>query len=273
LPNGIRLISSHTQKTPELFLTNETQKRLNEILSLARITDAMPYMNRIQGGPAVLFIGAPGTGKSLAARHIAEKLAKPLFQLDLGKVVSKWVGETERNLSQVFEQMSGTNGCILIDEADAILGKRVSVKEGRDHYVNITVSHLLSLLEAHKGLVMLTSNLRGNLDGAYSRRFAAIVEFRRPSAELREKIWTNGLSVRVVSTDPQVIAKMAASIDLSAAEINNVITMATAIAAISEDSLSPTHIVQAIIYEKTKTSMTFTKADLHDLAPYADQIL
>lgn len=274
LPNGVRLLDVANQPIDDLLLSDKTQARLEEAIALADYFERETLSGRpVPGGPNVLFYGAPGTGKSLAARHVARRLNRPLFQLDLGGIVSKWVGETERNLSRVFEQMSGTNGCILIDEADAILGKRVSVKEGRDNYVNITVSHLLSLLENHCGMVMLTSNLRANLDDAYIRRFSAVVEFVRPDAVLRQTLWGNALSGCVTAVDRKEIAALAADIDLSAAEIRNAGHLAIALAQARGGIVDCSHVGLAIWRERTKTTLTFTREDLRQLAPFVEGML
>lgn len=261
LPTGIRLIDTGRTAVPDLLVPEETQRRLDEVAALARHLDRRAAAGEpVPGGPAALFVGAPGTGKSLAVRHVARALSKLLFQLDLGAVVSKWVGETERNLSRVFEQMSGTEGCILIDEADALLGKRVSVKEGRDHYVNITVSHLLTLLENHRGPVFLTSNLRANLDDAYTRRFASVVEFKRPDAELRRAMWRTVLAQSEVAG---ALADLAATVELSAAEISNAHLLAEALA--DGGPIDARHLARAVLREKTKVTQTFSKADLRAL--------
>ena len=267
LPAGIRLISTAQRPLPDLLISAEMTERLAEIEALACLAEEAPSD---AGGPAVLFVGAPGTGKSLAARHLAKRLGRPLFQLDLGAIVSKWVGETERNLSRVFEQMAGTEGCILIDEADALLGKRVNVKEGRDHYVNITVSHLLMLLENHRGLVFLTSNLRANLDDAYTRRFAAVVEFKRPDAELRTRLWQGVLDRHSVEGDIPELVRLAGSIDLSAAEIANAGRLAVALARLDGGPITAGTLARAVLREKTKVTATFARTDLRMLAPYLE---
>lgn len=266
-PEGVRLVSGDMRALPQLHLTAQTARRLAEVEALIRLIG-----DRAQAGiagPSVLFTGGPGTGKTLAVHHLAHRLERPLYQIDLGRVVSKWLGETERNLTRIFTEMSGTQGCILIDEADALLGKRVEVRESRDQHANVTVSHLLSLLESHKGPVFLTTNLRGNLDAAYIRRFAAVVDFRRPDASLRGLVWRDALARLHPAASPEEIgerARLSLSVDLSAAEIANTALVATALA---DGALpAPGNLARAIRLEKIKAGLTFAPADLGDLAAY-----
>jgi SpoVK/Ycf46/Vps4 family AAA+-type ATPase len=201
---------------------------------------------------------------------MAERLGRPLYQIDLGRVVSKWMGETERNLSRIFEEMSGTEGMILIDEADALLGKRVEVKESRDQHANVTVSHLLSLLERHFGPVFATTNLRGNLDTAYIRRFSAVVDFHRPNRGLRQNLWADALRRAGLSkARAEALAMEAAHPEMSAAEIANAAVVAQALAPGGRPGGA--EIARAIMLEKTKGEMTFAPEDLGPLAPHWPQ--
>jgi SpoVK/Ycf46/Vps4 family AAA+-type ATPase len=184
--------------------------------------------------------------------------------------MSKWVGETEKNLSRIFERMSGLRGVILIDEADSLLGKRVAVKEGRDATANLLVSHLLGLLEYHEGLVILTTNLRANIDDAYIRRFAAVIEFTRPDVALRRKLWHDALAGLPLSTGVEELAGLAAKVDLSGAEIRNIAMLAAAIAADQRRAVSPADLARAAMREKTKTTLTFSRRDLRTLEPFVE---
>lgn len=269
LPAGISLCDNGSAPIPDLILQPKTASELREVTALARYSVKNSSGHAVvRGGPAILLTGPPGTGKSLAARHIARDIERPLFQLNLGEIVSKWLGQTERNLSRVFEQMAGTRGAMLIDECDAILGRRVSVKEGRDHWVNLTVSHLLMLLERHQGPVILTSNLRTNLDDAYLRRFAAVVDFRRPDAALRQRIWLRELEPFLTQTKREEIAALAASVDLSAAEIANACFFAAALADAKGVQIDAAHVARAVQAERTKSTATFAPSDLNALSAF-----
>ena len=141
------------------------------------------------GGVKALFTGEPGTGKTLAAEVIAGMLGLTLLKIDLSQVVSKWVGETEKNLETAFRQAEDSQALLFFDEADALFGKRGEVKHGMDRYANLEVGFLLQRLEQSDALVILASNLKENLDKAFTRRFHYIIHFPRPEISERERIW------------------------------------------------------------------------------------
>ena len=141
------------------------------------------------GGIKALFTGEPGTGKTLAAEVIANELGRPLLKLDLSRVVSKWVGETEKHLDAVFLEAQGRDSVLCLDEADSLLGKRGEIRQGTDRYANLEVSYLLQRLEEHSGLVVMASNHKENIDPAFMRRFQTILHFARPGPLERANIW------------------------------------------------------------------------------------
>ena len=141
------------------------------------------------GGVKALFTGEPGTGKTLAAEVIAGMLGLTLLKIDLSQVVSKWVGETEKNLEAAFRRAEDSQALLFFDEADALFGKRGEVKHGMDRYANLEVGFLLQRLEQSDALVILASNLKENLDKAFTRRFHYIIHFPRPEVSERERIW------------------------------------------------------------------------------------
>lgn len=270
LPSGVVLEDDGTGPLPALLLPPETARHLDEIAALARFSLARQLDEGAgaPGGPAVLMTGPPGTGKTLAARHLARRLNRPLFRLELGGIVSKWMGETERNLTSVFQQMSGTRGCILMDECDTILSRRVQVRESRDQTANMTVSHVLMLMERHRGPVFATSNLRSNIDDAFIRRFAAVIEFRRHDRALREVAWARALAGSVADDQTAPLARLAAGIDLSPAEIANAAHYARALAGAEGAVPGAVHLARAIRRERGKGAATFTRAELMALAPF-----
>jgi len=141
------------------------------------------------GGIKALFTGDPGTGKTLAAEVIAKELGRPLLKLDLSRVVSKWVGETEKHLDAVFLEAQDRDSVLCLDEADSLLGKRGEIRQGTDRYANLEVSYLLQRLEEHPGLIVMASNHKENIDPAFMRRFQTILHFPRPGPNERAKIW------------------------------------------------------------------------------------
>lgn len=140
-------------------------------------------------GFSALFTGPYGTGKTMAAAVIASDLGLPLYRIDLSALVSKYIGETEKNLSKVFDVADSTNSILFFDEADALFGKRSEVRDSHDRYANIEITYLLQKLENFQGITILATNLRENLDDAFLRRIRFIVEFPSPSHEERRSLW------------------------------------------------------------------------------------
>jgi SpoVK/Ycf46/Vps4 family AAA+-type ATPase len=140
-------------------------------------------------GISALFSGPSGTGKSMAAEAIACELGLDLYRIDLSRVVSKYIGETERNLGNVFDEAEGAGAILLFDEADALFGKRSEVKDSHDRYANLEISYLLQRMETYDGLAILTTNQRGALDPAFLRRIRFVVQFPFPDAAARAEIW------------------------------------------------------------------------------------
>lgn len=144
-------------------------------------------------GVTALFAGESGTGKSMSAEALAGELHVPLFSVDLASIVDKYIGETEKNLEEVFRAVENEDGVLLFDEADALFGKRSDVSDARDRYANIEVAYLLQRIESFDGLAILTTNLRANLDEAFQRRLDMIVDFPEPDREARKLIWAKAL--------------------------------------------------------------------------------
>ena len=140
-------------------------------------------------GITALFSGASGTGKTMAAEVLAAELELDLYRIDLSSVVSKYIGETEKNLRQVFDAADAGGAILLFDEADALFGKRTEVKDSHDRYANIEVSYLLQRMEEYRGLAILTTNLKDGVDQAFLRRLRFVVNFPFPNAAAREEIW------------------------------------------------------------------------------------
>ena len=140
-------------------------------------------------GISALFSGPSGTGKTMAGEVLANELKLDLYRIDLSQVVSKYIGETEKNLRRVFDAAEEGGAILLFDEADALFGKRSEVKDSHDRYANIEVSYLLQRMEAYRGLAILTTNMKSALDTAFLRRMRFIVQFPFPDAAQREQIW------------------------------------------------------------------------------------
>ena len=136
-----------------------------------------------------LFAGESGTGKTLAAEAIANEVELDLYRIDLATLVSKYIGETEKNLKRLFDAAETSGAVLLFDEADALFGKRSEVKDSHDRYANIEVAYLLQRIEAYRGLAVLTTNMKSALDRAFLRRIRFVVSFPFPDAAAREQIW------------------------------------------------------------------------------------
>jgi len=134
-----------------------------------------------------LFIGADSTGKTLAAETLASNTKKDLYRIDLGRVVSKYIGETEKNLEKIFKRAENKNWILFFDEADALFGKRTEVKDSHDRYANIDINYLLQRIESYPGLVILATNKKTNIDKAFLRRLRYIIEFPPPTKKKRTK--------------------------------------------------------------------------------------
>ncbi|MFD9894249.1 ATP-binding protein [Amycolatopsis sp. NPDC059027] len=157
----------------------------------AKVYDAWGFGDRITRGlgVSVLFAGPSGVGKTMAAEVLARQLRLDLYRIDLSAVVSKYIGETEKNLRRLFDAAEGGGAILLFDEADALFGKRTEVKDSHDRYANIEINFLLQRMEAYCGLAILATNMRGALDGAFLRRLRFIVDFSFPGTAERKEIW------------------------------------------------------------------------------------
>ena len=158
----------------DLVLNPATRAQLDGIAGWIRQRD-----RREKSGYRALFQGPPGTGKTLAAQVLAKHLGLELHRIDLSRVVSKFIGETEKNLAQVFDEAQAKDWILFFDEADALFGKRTDVRDAHDRYANIEVSYLLQRIESYEGLVILTTNRRENIDPAFLRRLLCVLDFSR----------------------------------------------------------------------------------------------
>jgi SpoVK/Ycf46/Vps4 family AAA+-type ATPase len=175
----------------------------------------------------VLFYGPPGTGKTLTASLLGKATEQPVYRIDLSKVVSKYIGETEKNLASLFDRAQNQRWILFFDEADALFGKRTESRNANDRAANQQVSYLLQRIEDFPGLVVLASNQRGHLDEAFSRRFQSIVLFRMPSVEQRLRLWEESFKDQPFRLAADVdLHKLAESHELSGGSIINVLRYA-----------------------------------------------
>jgi ATP-dependent 26S proteasome regulatory subunit len=211
-------------------------------------------------GISALFAGPSGTGKTMAAEVLAQELRLDLYRIDLSSVVSKYIGETEKNLRRVFDAAEESGAILLFDEADALFGKRSEVKDSHDRYANIEVSYLLQRMEAYRGLAILTTNLKKALDPAFLRRIRFVVQFPFPDAPQRAEIWrrvfppatpTDGLDVALLSR-----------LNVAGGNIRNIALHAAFLAADAGTPVQMTHLLRAARTEYAKLEKPLTGAEM-----------
>jgi len=179
--------------------------------------------SKLRPGYRCLFYGPPGTGKSMTACLIGESTGRDVYRIDLSMVVSKYIGETEKNLSKIFDQAEHKNWILFFDEADALFGKRTGVSDSHDRYANQEVSFLLQRIEVFNGIVILASNMKGNLDDAFTRRFESIIHFPMPGEEERLQLWERSFSKSSSLEDHINLQEIASQYELSGGSTMNVV--------------------------------------------------
>lgn len=211
-------------------------------------------------GIAALFAGPPGTGKTLAAEVIANELRLDLYRIDLSAVVSKYIGETEKHLRQLFDAAEASGAVLLFDEADALFGKRSEVKDSHDRYANIEVGYLLQRLETYRGLAILTTNMKHALDPAFLRRIRFVVQFPFPDATQRMAIWRQIFPHATPTT--KLDAKKLAQLNVAGGNIRNIALSAAFLAAEASEPVQMAHLLEAARTEYTKLEKTLTEAEI-----------
>ncbi len=213
-------------------------------------------------GLSALFSGPSGAGKTLSASVIARAIGLPLYRVDLSATVSKYIGETEKNLEQVFSAAEASNACLLFDECDALFGKRSEVNDAHDRYANIETSYLLQRMESHRGVVMMSSNYPQNIDEAFTRRIDVMVEFSMPDASLRKILWRQLMpSEASAEMDCELLGER---FELSGGSIRNCLVSAAFLAAEARDRITTGHCVQAVAMEYEKIGKPLTRAEFGD---------
>jgi len=226
------------------------------------VHDAWGFAQRYARGLGVtaLFAGASGTGKTLAAEVIASELEMDLFQIDLAMVVSKYIGETEKNLRRVFDAAEESGAVLLFDEADALFGKRSEVRDSHDRYANLEISYLLQRMESYNGLAVLTTNMKHALDTAFLRRIRFIVQFSFPDAEQRRRIWQRVFppETPLASLDYDRLAQL----NISGGIIRNIAMHAAFLAADEGASIHMAHMLRACKVEYAKLDKPLTTSEV-----------
>ncbi len=258
ISSSVRLDSvqlPHDEKRALEQIRDQTRHR-------ARVYDGYGFRERLPRGLGIsaLFAGPSGTGKTMAAEAIANELELDLYRIDLASVVSKYIGETEKNLKRVFDVAEQSGAVLLFDEADALFGKRSEVKDSHDRYANIEVSYLLQRMEAYEGLAVLTSNMKSALDPAFLRRLRFIVSFPFPGVAEREQIWRGAFPPGV----PGVLAldfRALARPSLTGGQIRNIALNAAFLAAAGKGVVTPELLHAAARDELRKSGRPLVEAD------------
>jgi hypothetical protein len=212
-------------------------------------------------GVTVLFAGPPGTGKTMAAQIIAGELGLSLYRIDLSSVVSKYIGETEKNLSELFAQAEASNAILFFDEADALFGKRSEVRDSHDRYANVEISYLLQRMEAYDGVTILATNLRSNLDEAFTRRLQYAVDFPFPEEADRLRIWRTLFPPDVPRAPDLDFALLARRFKLAGGNIRNIILNAAYLAAAEGQPLGMPHLLHGTRRELQKMGRLLGDSD------------
>lgn len=215
------------QHWDDLVLNASTIEQLNDVRAWLHYHERAlkdPVLARkAKPGYRALFYGSSGTGKTLAATLLGKELRREVYRIDLSMVVSKYIGETEKNLEKIFTKAMHRNWILFFDEADSLFGKRSSVQSSNDKYANQEVSYLLQRVEDFPGLVILATNYKSNIDAAFLRRFNAIIEFPLPETEERILLWQKAMPADIRIDDTVNLAQLAAKYPVSGATINQVV--------------------------------------------------
>lgn len=220
-------------------------------------------------GVHLLFAGPPGTGKTMAAEVVAKELGLELYRIDLSRIVSKYIGETEQRLKELFDEADQSGAILFFDEGDALFGKRTEVKDAHDRYANLEAAYLLQRIEAYDGVTILATNLMQNLDEALLRRMSVVVKFPFPDAADRERIIRAHLPAEAPLADDLDLAFLAARLDVSGGHIKNVALAAAFLAASEGTPIGMSHFVRAARQELRKMGKILVK---EAFAPYFDEI-
>ncbi|OWO80577.1 AAA family ATPase [Photorhabdus luminescens] len=247
----------------DLVVSEGLTQQLREIIAAINYRDQIlnaSFQEKIGYGTGIsaLFYGESGTGKTMAAEVIAGHLGVDLIKVDLSTVVNKYIGETEKNISRIFDLAEADSGVLFFDEADALFGKRSEIKDAQDRHANIEVSYLLQRLEDYPGLVILATNNRSHLDSAFNRRFTFITHFTYPDEILRKKMWQTIWPEQLHLSDEIDFEYLAKQADLTGANIRNIALLSSILSVNGNNNrVENKHIERAIILELNKTGRLF----------------
>jgi len=256
-------------KWDDIVLPDDALSQLREICQQVahrhRVLGEWGFNNKLSLGKAVnaLFTGPSGTGKTMAAEIVANELGLDLYKIDLSGVVSKYIGETEKNLERIFTAAENANAILFFDEADALFGRRSEVRDSHDRYANIEISYLLQKMEQYEGIAILATNLRQNMDEAFLRRLAFIVQFPFPDEASRRRIWIGIWPAETPLADDVDLDLLARQFKLSGGNIKNIALAAAFLAAEDGGAVRMQHLLQATRREYQKMGKVFSEGELN----------
>ena len=244
-----------TQTWDDIVLPAETRDSVRELIARVRhrhtVLDQWGFRRKMSKGLglAALFSGPPGTGKTMVASIIARELGQELYQIDLSRVVSKWIGETEKNLARVFDAAEGANVLLLFDEADSLFAKRTDVKSSNDRHSNAEVNYLLQRVERFEGICLLTTNFEGSIDPAFKRRLAFRMMFSLPDEKERELLWRRMIPKNAQIAGDIDFRELGREFELAGGNIRNAVLRAAFLAASEKTVIDRELILRAVRLE------------------------
>jgi hypothetical protein len=242
----------------DIVLPPEPLAQLREVCDRAKyqatVLEAWGFERKLSRGKGItaLFSGPPGTGKTMAAEVLAHDLQLDLYKIDLSQIISKYIGETEKNLDRIFTAAHNANAILFFDEADALFGKRSEVKDAHDRHANIEVAYLLQKMEEYEGVAVLATNLRQNMDDAFVRRIQAIIEFPFPDEESRQSLWQVSFPSAAPLHQDVDFGFLAREIKLPGGNIKNISLAACFYAASQGRAISQADLIKAAAREHQK---------------------
>ena len=253
----------------DIILPRDQRELLNELINTVRtrsvVLETWGLGRKLVAsqGVTALFAGPPGTGKTMAAEVIARELSLDLYKIDLSSVVSKYIGETEKNLERIFDEAAASNAILFFDEADALFGKRSEVRDSHDRYANIEISYLLQRMEAYDGITILATNLRANLDEAFTRRLQFAVDFPFPDEDDRLRIWQALFPPDLPRTGELDLPMLAQRFKLAGGNIRNILVSAAYLAAADGGQVGMPHLLHGTRRELQKMGRLIADEDLN----------
>jgi AAA+ superfamily predicted ATPase len=245
------------QSWDDVVLADEVRAELDEMMSRVRhrrrVLDEWGFGRKVAKGTGVsaLFSGPPGTGKTMVANLIAKELEVDLYMIDASRLVSKWIGETEKNLARLFDAAGAGHAALLFDEADSLFAKRTEVKSSTDRYANLEVNYLLQRMEAFEGVTILTTNLESSIDDAFKRRLAFRIAFSMPEIAERARLWQAMLPAQAAVADDIDFELLANKFVMSGGYIRNAVLRAAYLAAAEQSHITMRHLQRGAMLEYT----------------------